>query len=49
MRFGYRIVNVFTQGAQAGRPSTLQLRIDGDRRVFVAGEVVELGRGYVEL
>jgi trans-2,3-dihydro-3-hydroxyanthranilate isomerase len=37
-----------SQGAQAGRPSTLQLRIDGDRQVFVAGEVVELGRGYVE-
>ena len=37
-----------SQGAQAGRPSTLQLRIDGERRVFVAGEVVELGRGYVE-
>jgi PhzF family phenazine biosynthesis protein len=37
-----------SQGAQAGRPSTLQLRIDGERQVFVAGEVVELGRGYVE-
>jgi PhzF family phenazine biosynthesis protein len=36
------------QGAEAGRPSTLQLRIDGERQVFVAGEVVELGRGYVE-
>ena len=37
-----------SQGEQAGRPSTLQLRIDRECRVFVAGEVVELGRGYVE-
>jgi PhzF family phenazine biosynthesis protein len=37
------------QGEMAGRPSALRLRIDAERRVFVAGEVVELGRGVVEL
>jgi len=37
------------QGEQAGRPSALRLRIGADGRVFVAGEVDELGRGYVEL
>jgi len=40
---------IISQGEMAGRPSTLHLRIDADRRVFVAGEVVELGRGTVEL
>jgi len=38
-----------SQGEMAGRPSTLHLRIDAERRVFVAGEVVELGRGTIEL
>jgi len=38
-----------SQGGQAGRPSTLQLRIDSEGGVFVAGDVIELGRGYVEL
>jgi len=38
-----------SQGEQTGRPSTLQLRIDRQGNVFVAGEVVELGGGYVEL
>jgi trans-2,3-dihydro-3-hydroxyanthranilate isomerase len=37
------------QGEMVGRPSMLRLRIDSARQVFVAGEVVELGRGYVEL
>lgn len=38
-----------SQGELVGRPSTLQLRIDGNKNVFVAGEVIELGCGYVEL
>jgi PhzF family phenazine biosynthesis protein len=38
-----------SQGEQAGRPSVLRVRIDSDRNVFVAGEVIELGRGYVDL
>ncbi|MDH4188936.1 MAG: PhzF family phenazine biosynthesis protein [Betaproteobacteria bacterium] len=37
-----------SQGEMAGRPSRLRLRIDARRDVFVAGEVIELGRGYVE-
>lgn len=40
---------VISQGEQAGRPSTLYLRINAQRNVFVAGEVVELGRGTLEL
>ena len=35
------------QGEMTGRPSALRLRIDASRNVFVAGEVIELGRGYV--
>lgn len=38
-----------SQGELVGRPSALQLRIDAQRDVFVAGEVIELGRGTVEL
>jgi PhzF family phenazine biosynthesis protein len=40
---------IISQGEMAGRPSTLQLRIDAERRVFVAGEVVELGGGHIDL
>jgi PhzF family phenazine biosynthesis protein len=43
------LTKIISQGELAGRPSTLRLRIDGERNVFVAGEVVELGRGYVEV
>ena len=43
------LTRIISQGEMAGRPSTLHLRIDADRRVFVAGSVVELGRGTVEL
>lgn len=43
------MTKVISQGEFCGRPSTLQLHIDAQRIVFVAGEVVELGRGYVEL
>ena len=38
-----------SQGEQAGRPSSLRLRIDRDRQIFVAGEVIELGRGTIEI
>lgn len=37
------------QGAQAGRPSILELEVDAERRIRVAGEVVELGRGTIRL
>ena len=40
---------VVSQGEITGRPSTLYLRVEADRGVFVAGEVVELGRGTVGL
>ena len=36
------------QGEATGRPSALRLRIDDRGDVFVAGEVVELGRGFVD-
>lgn len=37
-----------SQGESTGRPSTLGLRIDASGQVFVAGEVVELGRGHID-
>lgn len=37
------------QGEQAGRPSTLFLRVEADRRVLVSGDVIELGGGTFEL
>jgi len=38
-----------SQGAQAGRPSRLFLRVADDRTVSVAGDVVELGRGSIRI
>jgi predicted PhzF superfamily epimerase YddE/YHI9 len=38
-----------SQGEQAGRPSRLRLRIDRERAIPVAGEVIEPARGHVEL
>lgn len=35
------------QGAAAGRPCHLGLRVDTGRNIFVSGRVIELGRGYV--
>lgn len=37
------------QGEYTGRPSSLRLRVDGQRQVLVSGEVVELGRGTLTL
>ncbi|MGA7540226.1 MAG: PhzF family phenazine biosynthesis protein [Steroidobacteraceae bacterium] len=37
------------QGEQAARPSVLHLDVDADRRVFVSGQVVELGRGAITI
>ena len=45
----FPLKKTISQGEMVGRPSTLRLRIDAERTVFVAGEVIELGRGYVEL
>jgi PhzF family phenazine biosynthesis protein len=38
-----------SQGEYAGRPATLHLHVDTDRRIFVSGEVIELGRGAIVL
>jgi len=38
-----------SQGEAVGRPSLLHLRIDARRQVFVAGDVIELGRGHIDL
>jgi trans-2,3-dihydro-3-hydroxyanthranilate isomerase len=38
-----------SQGEQTGRPSILVLSVDGDKRVRVSGDVIELGRGTVTL
>ena len=37
------------QGAQVGRPSRLHLEVDEAGGIFVGGEVIELGRGVIEL
>jgi PhzF family phenazine biosynthesis protein len=37
------------QGEYTGRPSLLGLTVDAQKRIFVSGEVIEFGRGYVEL
>ena len=38
-----------SQGAAVGRPSRLGLRVDAQQRIFVSGEVLELGRGVLEI
>ena len=43
------LVRVLHQGKFTGRPSRLRLEVDANKRIFVGGDVVELGRGYVDL
>lgn len=38
-----------SQGEYTGRPSSLRLRVDADRQIYVSGEVIELGRGTINL
>ena len=38
-----------SQGEYTGRPSTLLLRVDLERRILVSGDVIELGRGAITL
>jgi trans-2,3-dihydro-3-hydroxyanthranilate isomerase len=38
-----------SQGEYIQRPSTLYLNIDAEQRIFVGGEVIELGRGTVTI
>lgn len=40
---------VLLQGDQVGRPSILTLEVDAARAVRVSGEVIELGRGSIDL
>ena len=37
------------QGEYTGRPSALRLRVDAEHQIFVSGEVIELGRGTINL
>jgi PhzF family phenazine biosynthesis protein len=37
------------QGERTGRPSLLHLHVDEQRRIFVSGEVIEIGRGTIQL
>ena len=38
-----------SQGEYTGRPSSLRLRVDAERQVLVSGDVIELGRGTLNL
>jgi trans-2,3-dihydro-3-hydroxyanthranilate isomerase len=38
-----------SQGEYAGRPSALRLHVDAGRQVQVSGDVIELGRGVINL
>ena len=38
-----------SQGEYAGRPSTLRLQVDVGRRIFVSGDVIEIGAGLISL
>jgi trans-2,3-dihydro-3-hydroxyanthranilate isomerase len=37
------------QGEFVGRPSSLFLRVDADRSIFVGGDVLEIGRGTIDV
>ena len=38
-----------SQGEYTGRPSSLRLHVDAERQVLVSGDVIELGRGALNL
>jgi len=38
-----------SQGEYTGRPSALRLRVDAERQIFVSGDIIELGRGTINL
>jgi predicted PhzF superfamily epimerase YddE/YHI9 len=38
-----------SQGEYTGRPSALRLRVDAERQISVSGDVIELGRGTINL
>jgi trans-2,3-dihydro-3-hydroxyanthranilate isomerase len=37
------------QGEYVGRPSSVRLRVDAQQQIYVSGEVIELGRGTINL
>jgi trans-2,3-dihydro-3-hydroxyanthranilate isomerase len=37
------------QGELVGRPSSLYLEVNSERKIFVGGDVIEIGRGFVSL
>ena len=43
------LARVLSQGEHTGRPSRLLLAVDATGAIGVSGEVIELGRGYIEL
>ncbi len=43
------LTRVIRQGDEVGRPSRLVLRVDSAGRIFVSGQVIELGRDVVTL
>lgn len=43
------IARTISQGEYTGRPCRLRLRVETDARIFVTGNVVELGRGEIDL
>lgn len=43
------LTRVLRQGEQVGRPSILTLEVDAARAIRVSGDVIELGRGSIEL
>lgn len=49
MQAGTPLTWQISQGEQVARPSALFLHVDAERRIFVAGDVIELGRGTIEL
>jgi trans-2,3-dihydro-3-hydroxyanthranilate isomerase len=38
-----------SQGEYTGRPAALRLQVDAERQIFVSGDVMELGRGTINL
>src|SRR5690606_34294816 len=38
-----------TQGDLLGRPCRLGLRVDDEKRIFVSGRVIEIGRGTISI
>jgi PhzF family phenazine biosynthesis protein len=43
------VERVISQGEAVKRPSTLYLSVTGDAAIRVGGDVIELGRGHIEL